>query len=510
MKDIVIGIDEFTDSRELMTAKAKPFVNWLIYIIFGIVAAFFLWASFAQTEEYVSVSGMVRPSEEVSNVKFPASGTIKTVNVKDGQTVKAGDILFEINADTAKQENLIEKEQLNTTEAQIIATGKLIDSVQAGENLFDANDVTQASYILKYDDYVSNIKSVKLQYQNSSSDNELTKNDAQATLDYARKTAKTVSDSLQDYKILYASVNSGINKFSDITSACAKSFSSYKSKYNDLEQTLKSDRQKLQESTSELSTGNVTSQAVDALKSAVSADQSNLDTLKQEMLSSTQSSIDQLGSQLDEANLTISKANDALDNVSAKQSGENIAIEKLKFDTLSQYYDNLTTLRQNEAALKNQIYQLENTVNQSVVKAGIGGKVSMSSAIIAGDLAVAGNEVLYIVPQTKTNDVTLYVPESDISHFKAGGSVKYQINALPYTEYGEAGGKILSISPDVTTDSTSGKSYYTVKSELSTTVLKSYKGETGQIKTGMVCKAKTVYGTKSVLMWIMEKLDFWD
>lgn len=506
MKNIIIGIDELTDSRELMTARPKPFLLWLIYIILGIAAAFVIWAAFSPLDEYVRASGIVRPSTEISSVKFPLNGLIKKVYVKDGQTVKAGDTLFEIDCESAEKQKNIETQQLENTRAQINAANKLIQSINTGTNLFNSADPVEAAYMTKYNAYQSSVNATEVQYDNNNTDSTLSQNDAKAALSSAEQSISTVSGNLQDYKTLYESVSCDESKFADSTTACAKQFDVYIKKYNTLKAQLETDKKKL----SDAKSNNAAQETISALESSVANDESAVGETKQEMLSNVQNSISQLTSQLNEANLAKSKAKNAIANVTSKASGKEAALEKLKLDAISSVYDSLLTLRQNEATLNNQIYDLQTTINMSTVKAEISGKVSMLNPVRNGDLATSGNEVMSIVPQSGKNEVVLYVSESDIAHFKVNGKLKYQINALPHSEYGEATGKVISISPDVTADKTTGKSFYIVKGSLLNKSLTGYKGRVGRIKSGMACQARAVYGSKSVLAWLLEKLNFWD
>ncbi len=510
MKDIIIGIDEFTDSRELMLAKPKPFALWFIYIVLGIIAAFFIWAHFSQIEEYVSVSGTVQPTAQVSDIKFPINGTIKTVNVKDGQLVKSGDVLFEINTDSSKQQLSVEQDQLNSILSQIDNTTKLVNSVETDKNLFDTNSAAQLSYVAEFNDYQANVETTEIQYDNNAIDNTQIKSDAIQTLSSANQSISNYTNSLSDYNTLYNSISTDTNGFKNTSSIGAQKYLAYQAEKRILTQTLLNDKQELNTAKASQNSGSVTQATIDVMQNTVNSDQNNITSLKQNALSDAQSSIDQLKSELNDLELTKTKTQDALNDSNSKSAGETEALAKLKLDTISQFYSNLTTLQQNEATLKEQIFELQDTINSSIVKSDVAGIVSMISDIRSGDLSVAGNDALSLVPQTISDEVILYVPENDISHFNLGGTVKYQINSLPYSEYGEATGKVLSISPDAVTDNQTGKSYYVVKSSMDNKALKSDKGESEQIKSGMACQAKMIYGTKSILTWLFEKMDFWN
>lgn len=506
MKDVVISIDEFTDSREAMTARPKPFTLWLIYLILGLFAAFVLWASLSKMDEYVNVSGTVRPVADTSVVRFPMSGTIKSISVKDGQSVKAGDTLLEINVDTSKSQKAVEEEQLENIQSQINNTNLLISSIQTGKSQFDPSQQSQENYRSKYDDYLKSISVTKTQYESNSLDLVQAKQDAQSTIASADQSIQTDRDTLQDYSTLSDSISSNTNKFASNESMCAKKFASYYAKHTTYQQALSSDQKSLD---SAVQSGK-SQDSVNTLQTAVNADKSNLETLKQDALADAQAAINQLNSQINELNLTKSKAQDVLTGSASKETGEDAALEKSKLDALSQLDDSLTTLRNNEATLKNQLFDLGQAINNATVKANTNGKISLISTFRTGDLVSAGNEAMSIVPQDAGKQIILYVPESNISHFKVGGQLKYKMDSLPYSEYGEARGTVLSISPDVIADKTSGKSYYIIKGKLDTTVLKNAQGETGTVQTGMNCQAKMIYGTKSILSWLLEKLHFID
>ncbi len=504
MKDIVISIDDFTDSREVMTAKPKPFTLWLIYIILGLAGAFVLWASYSQMDEYVKVNGTVRPISETSSMKFPISGSVKSISVKDGQMVKAGDTLFEINVNTAKSQKVTEEAQLKEVQGQIQNTQILISCIKTERNQFDSTQKSQENYLSKYNDYLANVKATKIQYESNASDLTQAKQDAQRTVAAAEQSLESDREMLQNYKIFADSISSNKNKFISNQSSCAKKFASYQAKYTVYEQTLSSDQKKLDDARR----SGKPQDTLDALQKGVQADTGNLETLKQDALADAQTAVDQLNSQINELDLTKTKAQDALNGSESKKTGEKAALEKLRLDALSQLDDNLTTLHSNEATLKNQIFDLDQTIGSAMVKANTDGKVSMLLPLREGDFAAAGNEALSIVPQNAGDQMVLYVPESDISHFRIGGQLKYQINSLPYNEYGDALGKVISISPDVISDKTSGKNYYIVKGKLDTESLKNEKGDTEAIQTGMNCQAKMIYGSKSILSWLLEKLNF--
>ena len=79
---------------------AAPWSRWLLGVIAtSLSAAVLLFLFFGHYTRRESVSGQLVPSAGVLNVSAPSAGTVRKIYVKDGQHVKAGDLLVEITTD---------------------------------------------------------------------------------------------------------------------------------------------------------------------------------------------------------------------------------------------------------------------------------------------------------------------------------------------------------------------------------------------------------------------------
>jgi protease secretion system membrane fusion protein len=75
-------------------------LGWLVVIV-GVLG-FFLWASFAPLDKGVPMSGTVAAESNRKAVQNQAGGTIQQILVKDGDVVKAGQVLVRMNSVTAQ------------------------------------------------------------------------------------------------------------------------------------------------------------------------------------------------------------------------------------------------------------------------------------------------------------------------------------------------------------------------------------------------------------------------
>lgn len=90
-------------------AGAYSRAGWLIVLI-GVLG-FILWASFAPLDKGVPMPGTVTKEGNRKSVQHLSGGTVQEILVKDGDVVKAGQVLVRINSVSAKS-------QLETTRAQ--------------------------------------------------------------------------------------------------------------------------------------------------------------------------------------------------------------------------------------------------------------------------------------------------------------------------------------------------------------------------------------------------------
>ena len=90
-------------------------LGWMI-VLFGFVG-FVVWASFAPLDKGVPVPGTLSVSSNRKAIQYPNNGTVEAVLVKDGDVVKAGQVLVRMNPVVAKANLEVGRVQLYTAEA---------------------------------------------------------------------------------------------------------------------------------------------------------------------------------------------------------------------------------------------------------------------------------------------------------------------------------------------------------------------------------------------------------
>lgn len=111
--------------KETPVSPAPRVAMWLL-ITFAVLGL--LWATFGRLDVVVTAQGKIVPNERVKTIQPMETATVKAIHVTDGQTVKAGDVLIELDettasADTTRLENDLVTAKLDAARARAFLRG---------------------------------------------------------------------------------------------------------------------------------------------------------------------------------------------------------------------------------------------------------------------------------------------------------------------------------------------------------------------------------------------------
>lgn len=473
------NLEDITDSREILESRPHPFTTVFIYIVIAIVAVALIWSWFGQTEIVVKTSGVVRPNNSIIKISNKAVGRVESINFKDGQAVKKGQILYTVDHGSLDiQKSAYEKElKMQTTE--INNMNKLKQSIKDGKNYFDK--VNDLDYYNQYNKYVQDCSNINGQV-----------NSAQIQIN-------NLKDSISKLQLLQKSINDNTNYF-DGNSSYSNQYSDYEINVQEYQSKL-NEAQKLRDALK--NTNGVIQSQIDEADANVSSSEQELEKYKNQYTENLKSNIEQSQQKLAAVEASPS---------SLMSSGSQVTSQdEYKNQTLIQLDSNIKAMQEKLDETTANLKNSNANIDDCTIKAEETGVINSLVQINKGDLLQGGIEIADILPNKNSKyKIQLYISNSDIGNIKKGQQVKLKFSALSYREYGSLASTITNISADSKVNEKDGTSYYTAEAVVFNKPLYSHKGEQRKIKSGMTCEGDIVTRKEKIFYYVLEKLNLKD
>ncbi|GKZ04732.1 biotin/lipoyl-binding protein [Paraclostridium bifermentans] len=238
MKFKIEDINNLSDSRQVLESKPNKYITIFIYTLLLLILIFFTWAWFSEKEIVVKTSGVVRPNSKIQTISNIVQGEVKSIKMKNGETVSKGDILFEIDSNDLKEEKKQIDDQIEKIDKENKNLKKLNKAISSNTNYFTDND-EEKEYYYKFKSYESGNK-VSLSEKNSISKSKDTLSNEKSNLEKFNKSIveeKNYNDPNSSYSAQYESYISSKNMIQN-------KIDQLKNSKNSLSQQIESDNKK--------------------------------------------------------------------------------------------------------------------------------------------------------------------------------------------------------------------------------------------------------------------------
>lgn len=109
--DKQLKYDFMPDVEEFIERPTHPAGRIIIFTIFILFVVAIIWACVGEIDEVATLRGIVKPESNVKTVQSPQNGTVTKIAVKNGDYVKQGDVLVELdNKDNQEQIKLLDSQ----------------------------------------------------------------------------------------------------------------------------------------------------------------------------------------------------------------------------------------------------------------------------------------------------------------------------------------------------------------------------------------------------------------
>src|SRR5512137_1321404 len=123
-----------------------PRLAMLMLIVFTVLAL--LWATFGKIDVVATAQGKVVPNGRIKTIQPIETAAVKAIHVTDGQSVKTGDVLIELDGTTAQADKNRIMGDLVEARLQVVRGKAVISALDRGKipSLQKSADVDEAKF----------------------------------------------------------------------------------------------------------------------------------------------------------------------------------------------------------------------------------------------------------------------------------------------------------------------------------------------------------------------------
>lgn len=255
MRPILLDMNDMSDSSEVYESRPHPFFIIFIYLLLVIVVVSILWAAFFKIDIVVKGTGTVSAREDSSIVTNTYAGAVTKCNIVDGQAVKKGDVLYEVEA---KDCDL----QLNNYNSQLQENENRLAMMEAYLSwLMDSSvDLSKCADNPYYEEYAARQKIVSLQMDQTESDFSTQREAYDAKLASGSTMISYYEEEINKLNQLSVGIRNRVNTFEETDSYYYAKLDNYITQYNNTvsqyDTTLSSLEKELEQAKKELDEAN--------------------------------------------------------------------------------------------------------------------------------------------------------------------------------------------------------------------------------------------------------------
>lgn len=405
--------DWFYGTEELLDSLPKAWTRSMLYLLVSFTAVVLPWTMFSKVDETGNASGKIEPKGATQTLDSAVTGSVIAVNVQQGTTVKAGQVLLEIESEvlqTEIQQNQAKLEGLFNRQAQLeLLKNQVLLAINIQEQ---QNQSQQLEKLAQVNQARENMEAKKSAYN-------LQKLERVTQVEQAKQ-------SINSTQIAHSLAKSRLGR--DLLEVAR-----YRQLLQEgvIPQTRFVELQKIAED----------SQRSEA---EAKANIKQAELRLQEEVSRYNSIMTQAKSDIEQAKLRLQEQESSYQSV--VQAGKLTLLKNQ--EQLKDLQTQITSIDSEITQTKSQVKSLELQLKQRVVRSPIDGTIFQLPVKKPGSVVQTGQMVAQIAPQGATLILKAQMPSQQSGFVKVGMPVKIKFDAYPFQEYGIVQGRVTWISPD--------------------------------------------------------------
>ncbi|WP_027404601.1 HlyD family efflux transporter periplasmic adaptor subunit [Aphanizomenon flos-aquae] len=405
--------DWFYGTEELLDALPKAWTRSMLYLLVSFATVILPWAMLTKVDETGNASGRIEPKGATQKLDSAVTGSVVNVNVKEGATVKAGQVLLAMESDVlqteiqqaqSKLEGLINRQsQLEILKNQVLMSINIQRQQNQSQSLEKIAQLNQAKQTFETKKSAYNFQDLEKLAQIDQAKQNIQSNQTNYRLATSRL-RRDISE-VQRYRLL---LREGIIA---------------QTKIIELEKIAEESQRSQEEAKFNLQTAKL--------------------KLKEEV-SRYQSLMNQVRSDIEQARLRLEEEESRYK--SSLKGGELILLKSQ--EQFKDIQNQIISLKSEMMQTKGQITALNLQLKQRTIRSPIDGIIFELPIKKSGSVVQVGQMIAQIAPENAPLILKARMPSQNSGFVKAGMPVKIKFDAYPFQEYGIVSGRISWISPN--------------------------------------------------------------
>lgn len=403
----------FYGTEELLDALPRVWTRLLLYLLVGFTAIGLPWAMYSKVDETGSARGRIEPKGATRRLDSQAGGSVTAVRVGEGEIVKAGQILLQLDSDVLKTELNRVQTKLQGLQSQIGQLEVLKNQMQLSINTQKQQNKSQElEKIAQIDGARQNLQAKQNVYS-------LQKLEKKALVDRARQ---NLDSSLTAHQLANSRLSTDLAEVERYNKLVEQGVIP-QIKVVELQKEAQETQQLQQKTQADIEQG----------KLRVKEEESRYQGIMQQALA-----------EIEQAKLRLKEQQTSYQTL--VQAGK-LAILRNQ-EQLKSLQTQISGLRSQIAQTQSEIISVKLQLAQRIVRSPINGIIFELPISKPGAVVQPGQIVAKIAPLGSAFVLKANIPSQESGFLEKGMPVKIKFDAYPFQDYGVIKGNIISISPD--------------------------------------------------------------
>lgn len=523
-------------STSLHSVLDQPPVSFPQRLILGglvFSVAFGAWATLGKIDQVGHAQGKLVPKGDVYKIHPTETGKIINLAIKEGQKIKAGQLLAELDPSTAQSEverldkildayriqlvqeiSSIERTRLEAEASQAIAAADKRGAQAAIDRARASAATTQSQIEQLQADVVSQqarqqqLKPLEKQAQSLLSQLKTDVTSVQARRDRVKPLQNKSQDLLTQLRAKVAAHKERIARLKPLVDEGALS----KDVLFQAEEALRESenaviRSQLGETSQADDRALDVEQSLRDKQTAQIRSQLSETTQVKEKLFEVEQDVRDRTSAISKTQGQLTEQFAEVDRLEAEAASKQAAARQTQLEKeqkIQQLEMGLNQLKSKTAETQTLLAQAKNKLKQRFLYAPISGVISALNIHNTGEVVQPGQTIAEMTPNQAPLVLEVSLPNREAGFVKTGMPVQVKFDAFPYQNYGVIPGKVVSISPDAKTDERLGV-VYRVEVSIDRDSVKA-NNQTWKLKAGQTATAEIVIRQRSIADILLDPL----